>query len=119
MSRESHKAIERVKKLGSMSLQEQREYLESERRAEPASDSSGSRAALCSALPCPFCWSSTTARDEGYPIQKGEWQHWWIVQCANDSCGIWASGPTQESATAKWNRRAPIAPNAKAEASGG
>lgn len=39
MSRESYKAIERAKKIGAMSMAEQRAYLESEKRHEPESDS--------------------------------------------------------------------------------
>ena len=49
MSRESSKAIDRAKKIASMSLDEQRAYLESEKRGEPESDSASSRAAQCSA----------------------------------------------------------------------
>ena len=39
MSRESYKAIERAKKIGAMSMADQRAYLESEKRHEPESDS--------------------------------------------------------------------------------
>jgi hypothetical protein len=39
MSRESYKAIERAKKIGAMSMADQRAYLESEKRREPESDS--------------------------------------------------------------------------------
>jgi rubrerythrin len=49
MSRESYRAIERAKKIASMSMADQRAYLESEKRREPESDSADSRAAACSA----------------------------------------------------------------------
>ena len=38
MRRESYKAIERAKKIGAMSMADQRAYLESEKRREPESD---------------------------------------------------------------------------------
>ena len=49
MSRESHKSIERAKKIASMSMADQRAYLESEKRREPEGDSADSRAAHGSA----------------------------------------------------------------------
>ena len=49
MSRESYKAIERVKKIGAMSMADQRAYLKSEKRHEPEGDSADSRAAAGSA----------------------------------------------------------------------
>ena len=75
---------------------------------------SPSRGAAGSALPCPFCGGQTKYVDGGYPLQKGEWQPWWLVQCADDSCGIWASGKTKEAALEKWNRR--TTPNKKGQA---
>lgn len=42
MGRQSHKAIERLKKIASMGDDEAKEYLRNEKRAEPAGDSAGS-----------------------------------------------------------------------------
>ena len=55
MRRESYQATKRIEKIASMSLDEQRRYLESEKRAEPESDSAGSRAAQCSTDECGAC----------------------------------------------------------------
>jgi len=49
MSRESYKAIERAKKIGAMSMEQQRAYLESEKRHEPESDSADCAPRNCSA----------------------------------------------------------------------
>jgi hypothetical protein len=42
MGRQSHKAIERIKHIGSMSESEAKEYLRNEKGGEPAEDSAGS-----------------------------------------------------------------------------
>jgi hypothetical protein len=67
MSRESYKAIERSKKIGSMSMADQRAYLESEKRHEPEEDSADSRAAVGSA---PLDFIQTLNALEAYPGGK-------------------------------------------------
>ena len=64
---------------------------------------------LGSVLTCPFCGWPAAYRDSSYPVQKGERKEWWLVQCVNDDCGIWASGPTRDDAADKWNNRTPPA----------
>ena len=49
MSRESYKAIERAKKIGAMSMEQQRAYLESEKRHEPEKGSADCAPRTCSA----------------------------------------------------------------------
>lgn len=49
MSRESDKAKERAKKIASMSMDEQRAYLESEKRREPEGDTADCAPRTCSA----------------------------------------------------------------------
>jgi hypothetical protein len=56
MSRESYKAIERAKKIASMSMADQRAYLESEKRHEPESDSADSLHGVVTRLE----WSKAT-----------------------------------------------------------
>lgn len=61
--------------------------------------------AVAGVTPCPFCGSLAEYRDSSYPTQRREWQSWWLLQCANPECSIWASGATKQAALAKWNRR--------------
>jgi len=70
-------------------------------------------ASNCSVLPCPFCGSPAEYRDSSYPTQRREWVSWWLLQCSNHECAIWASGASKSAALAKWNKRAPIAQNDK------
>ena len=55
MRRESYKAIERAKKIGAMSMADQRAYLESEKRREPESDSADCAPRTGSAAACLTC----------------------------------------------------------------
>lgn len=54
---------------------------------------------------CPFCGHPSKYVNGGYPIERGQWQEWWLVQCTNEACGIWASGPSPKAAADKWNKR--------------
>ena len=67
MSRESHKSIERAKKIGAMSMEQQRAYLESEKRREPESDSADCAPRTGSARPskCPQCGESIVQTNLG------------------------------------------------------
>lgn len=63
---------------------------------------------------CPFCGSEANLRNDSYPATiagQTKMMPWFIVQCVEtkgalfNDCGAWQSGPTEEIAIAKWNRR--------------
>ena len=79
MSRESYKAMERVKKIGAMSMADQRAYLESEKRHEPESDSADCAPRTCSAAAWYVYYLTDAGKTEyitGRPLDKYSAQCW-------------------------------------------
>lgn len=80
MSRESYKAIERAKKIGAMSMEQQRAYLESEKRHEPEKGSADCAPRTCSAA----SWRTLAMRlaDESTAVLDNA--HWEVKHGSGD-----------------------------------
>jgi len=107
MSRESYKAIERAKKIGAMSMEQQRAYLESEKRHEPEKGSADCAPRTCSGAGVRT--AHVAAAEIQLPIKGNRLKLLWATVCpwkreiriSVHAAGIFIAAPPQQNGELK------------------